>query len=611
MNKNNKKERVFGYKKIFDNIKVGKKDMGMRKRVHSSYLSIKKNNQIMKGVSYGNDLNYQRYMAFLDKVREEEELIKKNNLKEKNNKEYLHALNRKKMLTQKISFTDFENKFKINPYFLQYMDYYDIQKINRLEIERFLREENNKTTPIKQDKDNEYYYSEEEKTDIKNKNKNKNNIIKYNKTDNNFETKKNKYEHFIDNCNNNINHKIIKRKSSKHKSHKHFKKLHLSGVDFNLINKINSEALKVKKKITKIKYFNQLRKEKEKINRKLNKDSYNNEKNNININEILDQYTIYHSVESKNINKLNKLKMDLDKKMVEENLPRRNKLSKTLYQNKPICHLYIPNSAKYKHISYCKECLFNKEYKLNNNNKKKSIIYLKNNNRKKSFDYNDINNISKISYLLKNQKNNLFTNSNAYFLVPNDNLLTKTNNIITNLKQIKNILKQDKNYTSRTINRANKKFQDKERIRQDQKLMENVMRDDRKYFNKMKEFQKKRKNRKFNENNNVFCTLKQINDFYEKDKKIHSEMSNQFSRSLNILCKDEKRENRVYKKVLKSNYHLKLEEGECDNNIKKTKDIIDKNQDYLNCLREKIKRKCDEINDIITESCYKNKNGIF
>ena len=605
MNKNTNK-KVFGCRKVFDNIRIGKKDTGIKKRLNSGNLTIRKSNKLMKGVSYGNDLNFQRYMLYLDKLHEEEELnLKNENLKEKKIKD-LNELNKNNILSKKISFTDFENKFKINPYLLQYFDYYDIQKINRIEVERNLKNENKSTIKLENTNSDD---SEEEKIDF-NSNTNIKNKINHNKTENNLDVKNNKYEHLINNL---ICNTFVKQKSLNNKPHK-FKKLHLSGVDFNLINKISSEALKVKKKLARLKYYKELKKERDRIHKKINKAMLNSNGNNkyfnYNMNNILDEYTIYHSVESKNIRKLNKLKLDLDKKL-EENIPKNKKLSKTIYQNSPTYFIYIPNSAKYKHISYHKDCLFNKEYNYTKKSKSKNKISLKKYKRKKSIDFNDINNISKISYLLKNQKNNLFTNSNAYFLVSDNNLLTKSNKIINNLKEIKSLLKTDRNYTSKTINRASKKYQENERTKQDQKLLENIMRDDRKNIRKMKEIQKKRKNRRINENNNVFCTLKQMNECYEKDKRTYSEMNNQFSKSLNALCKNERKQNRVYKKILKNNYHLKLENDESDKDIKIVKENIDKGQDLLIYLNTKIKKKYYEINDIIDESCKKNKKGVF
>ena len=129
MNKNFDK-RIVRRKKIFENIKVGKKDTGIKRKFNSSNYTVKKNYKLMKGVSYGNDINYQRYMAYLDKIREGEEL----------------DIN--KLLSKKISFSEFVNKYKINPYIMQYFDYFDIQKINRKEIERNLKSANNKK-PIK------------------------------------------------------------------------------------------------------------------------------------------------------------------------------------------------------------------------------------------------------------------------------------------------------------------------------------------------------------------------------------------------------------------------------------------------------------------------------
>ena len=166
MNKNSNK-KVFGCRKVFDNIRIGKKDTGIKKRLNSGNLTIRKSNKLMKGVSYGNDLNFQRYMLYLDKLHEEEELnLKNENLKEKKIKD-LNELNKNNILSKKISFTDFENKFKINPYLLQYFDYYDIQKINRIEVERNLKNENKSTIKLENTNSDD---SEEEKIDRKERN---------------------------------------------------------------------------------------------------------------------------------------------------------------------------------------------------------------------------------------------------------------------------------------------------------------------------------------------------------------------------------------------------------------------------------------------------------
>ena len=137
------------------------------------------------------------------------------------------------------------------------------------------------------------------------------------------------------------------------------------------------------------------------------------------------------------------------------------------------------------------------------------------------------------------------------------------------------------------------------------------MNDDRKRINKLKEIQKKRKNKKINEKNNVFSYLKLINDCYEKDKKVFSEMNFQFSRSLNAFCKNEMKENKQYKKILKNNYHLKLENEQVDNNIKAIKANIDNRQNLVNSLNAKIQKKCLEINEIINESYIKTEKAKF
>lgn len=588
MSKINKK-RNFGSHKIFDDLKVGKKDIGIKRRLNSSNILLRKNNKLMKGVSYGNDLNYRRYMAYLDRLREEEEINLNENLKEKNSKEYYNDLDKKDILSKKISFTEFSNKFKINPFILQYFDYYDIQKINRKETERNIKAENDKNKRIKLMKEKEKEYSddiEEKCNDYKISNIN------------------HKTENISDDRYNNIYEKLMNKNFVKQRSfnNKKFKNINLSGIDFNLINKISAESLKVKKKLEHLKYIKELHREKERLYRKIHKALNDpNTKNkiiNYNINGLIDEFTIFHGIEHKNIVKLNKLKSYLNKNIDENILPKKKQLSKTIYQNNPTYFIYIPNSAKYKHISFHKECLFNNEFNSNKKMKKKNKIALKKNNKKYSHKVNDVNNIN---------NNNL----NEYFLSTENNLKAKSNKIIKNLKEIQTLLKQDRNYTSKTIDRANAKYHQNEKIRQDQKLMERVMNDDRKRINKLKEIQKKRKNKKINEKNNVFSSLKLINDCYEKDKKVFSEMNFQFSRTLNAFCKNEMKENKQYKKILKNNYHLKLENEQVDNNIKAIKANIDNRQNLVNSLNAKIQKKCLEINEIINESHIKTEKAKF
>ena len=82
----------------------------------------------MKTVDYGNDVNFQKYMIYLDNLRrkEEEELLEL--LKQKNKKNPLLS---KLDINKKISFPEFCDKYKINPFLMNYFDYYEIQKINK------------------------------------------------------------------------------------------------------------------------------------------------------------------------------------------------------------------------------------------------------------------------------------------------------------------------------------------------------------------------------------------------------------------------------------------------------------------------------------------------
>ena len=601
MSKINKK-RIVESAKIFDNIKVGKKDMGIKRRLNSSNVLVKKNYKLMKGVSYGNDLNYQLYMAYLDKFREEEEFDLNENLKEKNKNEFYNDLNMKELLSKKISFSEFSNKFKINPFLLEYLDYYDIQKINRKETEKYLQAENAKMKKLllMKNKDNNSDNIEEEKSNLfKNSNNNNNN-----KTENNLDGKyKDIYEKLI-------NNNYVKQKCYNNENNK---KIYLSGIDFNLINKISGETLKVTKKIQHLKYIKELHKEKERIYKKITKIMNDPKSKNINynMNDLLDEFTIFHGIEPKYIRKLNKLKTNLNNDIDEDIHKKKRKLSKTIYHTNPSYFIYIPNSAKYKHISFQKDCLFNKELESNKKTKKKHTISLRKNNNKYSVNFlNNIDNINNINNLLKTRKN-YFKNGDVYFLSTQDNLKTKSNKIIKDLKEIKSLLKQDRDYTSKTIDKANAKYHQNQKIRQDQKLMESVMHDDRKKLLKLKEIQKKRRNKKINEKNNVFSTLKQINECYEKDKKSYSEMNFQFKRLLNALCKSERKENKEYNKILKNNYHLKLENEEEDNNIKTIKENIDNKQCLVSALNAKIQKKCLEINDIINESQKKNEISLF
>jgi hypothetical protein len=571
-----KKPKSNSRKKVFENIHVGKKDMLLRKRIKSSCGVISKNNKLMKKVGYGNDVNYQKYMLYLDKIRESYQ-TELNTLNEKSKRD--NAIDKNQLLSKKISFSEFSNKFKINPYLLEYFDYYDIQKINRKDLKRLLRKEENNLL-LKTESE----FSDDSQRENKKK-------LRMNKTD------INKYENYLNNqCNNFKNTKKINQ----------YKQINLSGIDFDLIDKISSETTKVKKEIEHINYLKDLKKQKEKIFKKALKAMQKSEEKNvkIDVDSLVDEYTISHKNESKNVKKLNRLKSNIQKKIKKlevQNLNKKRTLSKTMYQNTPTYFRYIPNSSKYKHISYQKENLFNKEFETD---RKADMSFKKYNNKSKTNNdsISKSEQIHKISTLIKTQKNN-FSNAESYFLTNNDNLLTKSNNVLDHLKEIKFVLKKDRNYTTSTINRANNNYMQTRRGKRDQKLVGRIINDSKQDIDKFREIQKKRKNKDYLEENNIFRKLKQVNGGFERDKKVNvNSVHTLFSKSLNAMCKDEKKENKNYNHMIKSSYYLKLENEIMNEKIKNMKNNIKKRQVYVNMLNYNIQRKCTKINDIIAKT---------
>ena len=571
-----KKQKSNSRKKVFENIHVGKKDILLRKRIKSSCGVINRNNKLMKKVGYGNDVNYQKYMLYLDKIRESYQ-TELNTLNEKSKRD--NAIDKNQLLSKKISFSEFSNKFKINPYLLEYFDYYDIQKINRKDLKRLLRKEENNLL-LKTESE----FSDDSQRENKKK-------LRMNKTD------INKYENYLNNqCNNFKNTKKINQ----------YKQINLSGIDFDLIDKISSETTKVKKEIEHINYLKDLKKQKEKIFKKALKAMQKSEEKNvkIDVDSLVDEYTISHKNESKNVKKLNKLKSNIQKKIKKlevQNLNKKRTLSKTMYQNTPTYFRYIPNSSKYKHISYQKENLFNKEFETD---RKADMSFKKYNNKSKTNNdsISKSEQIHKISTLIKTQKNN-FSNAESYFLTNNDNLLTKSNNVLDHLKEIKFVLKKDRNYTTSTINRANNNYMQTRRGKRDQKLVGRIINDSKQDIDKFREIQKKRKNKDYLEENNIFRKLKQVNGGFERDKKVNvNSVHTLFSKSLNAMCKDEKKENKNYNHMIKSSYYLKLENEIMNEKIKNMKNNIKKRQVYVNILNYNIQRKCTKINDIIAKT---------
>jgi hypothetical protein len=304
------------------------------------------------------------------------------------------------------------------------------------------------------------------------------------------------------------------------------------------------------------------------------------------------------------VKKLNKLKSNIQKKIKKlevQNLNKKRTLSKTMYQNTPTYFRYIPNSSKYKHISYQKENLFNKEFETD---RKADMSFKKYNNKSKTNNdsISKSEQIHKISTLIKTKKNN-FSNAESYFLTNNDNLLTKSNNVLDHLKEIKFVLKKDRNYTTSTINRANNNYMQTRRGKSDQKLVGRIINDSKQDIDKFREIQKKRKNKDYLEENNIFRKLKQINGGFERDKKVNvNSVHTLFSKSLNAMCKDEKKENKNFNYIVKNSYYLKLENDVLNENIKNMKNNIKKRQIFVNILNYDIQKKCAKINDIINKS---------
>ena len=580
MNKK-KKSKIEARKKVFDNITIGKKEIFLNRRIKSSRQTINKSKKIMKDINYGKDLDYQQYMLYLDKLREKQEMdLKYNSEKDKND----NTKDKNKLLRKRISFSDFSNKFKVNPHLINYFDYYDIQKINRKEVERFFKEEEKNNNNQIKTESNIKSESDEEKEKGK-----ITEAIKTIQAESSYD--RNRYDY------------LFASKLGSKTRNKKYKKLDLSGVDFNLINKISSQTLKVNKEIEHLNFIEKLKKEKEKIYKSITKgvqipDQEEKDKKIINteIDNMVDQYSIFHSVEAKSIRKLKRLKSKIDKKIDQHIAPKR-KLSKTIYQNTSTYFIYIPNSAKYKDISCQKDCLFNKEFKTI---KARQMSHKSFKNIKKHNSINNIHQINKINNLIKTQKNN-FTNKEAYFLTSNENLLIKSNNIIGDLKDIKLLLKKDRNYTSKTINRASSNYFKSRRRRQDRKLMEQIMKENIIDYLKIEEMRKKRKN-KDDEQINIFNILKQVDGGFERDNKFYPNVHMLFSKSLNSLCREEKRENKEYNFIIKNHYHLKLENDEMKQNVKNIKDNIEQKQILVNILNLKIHEKCEEINDIISQS---------
>ena len=85
----------------------------------------------MKDINYSKDIDYQQYMLYLDNLREKQEMdLKYNSEKDKN----YNTKDKNKLLRKRISFSEFSNKFKVNPHLFNYFDLNLMKKKKKIKI---------------------------------------------------------------------------------------------------------------------------------------------------------------------------------------------------------------------------------------------------------------------------------------------------------------------------------------------------------------------------------------------------------------------------------------------------------------------------------------------
>ena len=551
----NSKEKT----RLFTNFKTLTKTENINSRINSDKLNIKNNNRILSTVSYGNDPNFQESMLHLDNLRKKEKEECLEYIRQKNKKDPLLS---KLDINKKISFSDFYERFKVNNFIINYFDYYEIQKINKKKTAELIQKIKQKLRGKKQSLKIKYESNEQ--------NHSNHSYHSYNNSENNDEIKSNSesFKNFkrrislinSNNYRNSLNLKKINIKNFINDINNNKNSIYIDGIDFNLIKALYSDIEENDKKINDLLLINEIRKEKNLYMHK-NIDRKNYYKNNY----TPDKYSIAHSLDKKSKTKLKRLKLLIDKKLEKD----RPKTTKTLSTYDFQYLNYIPNTSQYKHITYHKNLIFNNEF-INTKKGKKN------------------------KFNKKNKYNNIKTESNIY---SERNLLIKSNKLINNLSQIKSVLKKDKNYTSKTILRANTTFKRNYRIKSDQRLMESLMKDNKKTIGKIKQIKEKYLKK---EKINIFRELKEMTKSTDKNSIESTEV---FTKTLNTLCKEEKKFNKNYKNFIKNNYYLKLEELQ-ENNIENTK-AKDNIHNYIlsyENLKLNIKKRCKEINNIIKKS---------
>ena len=552
-NKMDEKEVKKEKEQIFSSFNITKKAANIKLKIDRDTKLIKKKNKILNTVEYGNDVNFRNYMLYLDNMRKKEEEEYLEYLRQKNKKNPLLS---KLDINKKISFSDFCDKYNFNKFMIDYFDYYEIQKINKkqtAELIRRIKQTMKKKSRIYEEKNLNMILTESSKI---------NNRNKFKQIEESFSN----FKRRISLLNMKEYQKKIEKRLSALEHNKNKNKIYIDGVDFNLIKSFSPEFEENAKKYQDLLLINEIKKDKNNFYKNMNKHS--NNKKNSNNKYISDEFTIAHSLDTKNQKKLKRLKLLIKKKLDKE----RPKTTKTLSNNDFQYLNYIPDSSRYKHINYHKNLIFNNEYNTNNTEETK----------------NKYNNIKAIK-----------TESDIYQA---KDLMMESTNVINNLNKIKSVLKQDKKYTSKTITRANTAFKKNNRTKADQKFMGNLMKDKKKNINKIKEMKDKMKN---NEKLNVFNEFKDMTKKIEKNK---IELTDVFTKTLNSLCKEEKKFNKQYNFFLKNNYKLKLEGIEEDNiENKKAKENIQNYSHSYEKLKMKILKRYRDINNIIKTSKQKSK----
>jgi hypothetical protein len=230
--------------------------------------------------------------------KEEEELLEL--LKQKNKKNPLLS---KLDINKKISFPEFCDKYKINPFLMNYFDYYEIQKINKKQTAELIKKIKNQII-------------------ISEKSKRENN--KENNSDNDYSEEENKQTNLTENIddedkhfyrrmsliglqnlnrNNNVGRKSILSENFDKNN------IYIEGIDFNLIKNLYPEIERNEKKMHKLCIINEIKKEMKQYYKKM-ENSYKKRNSKSDNNKFLpDEYTISHSLDTKNQKKIKSSKI--------------------------------------------------------------------------------------------------------------------------------------------------------------------------------------------------------------------------------------------------------------------------------------------------------------